>query len=460
MPNWIVLLLIFIEGFVSISIEILAIRQVIPFVGNTIVITTTVIAFFLLALALGYMRGGQREGAGLRQMVNNFVIASFIAGIGLSYVFVEAMFTGLETLGLPGYVILILYLVFIISPAVYLLGQTIPLATRYFRIGDVSKISGSVLFLSTIGSFVGSIGTAAILFMTIGVALSIFIIFTMLILCAMVIEAKTSLRTGIFTSLCIGIIAIYIVNVEYENSRFITSNAYAYVEIDAFEDAQYGGTTKTFKLDNNHTSLRRQDNTGYAYIELMKKIIFDDLLLRNKNILSLGAGGFSLTAQSAYGNNVTYVDINPDLDDAALQGFQDQINGSVITQDARQYVRKHPREFDAIVLDVFSKQFSIPEHLVTVEAMQDLKSAVKPGGFVLMNIVMDSYFRDAYSQRIIQTVNTVFGPCSVIPVHLKDDYDTNNIIVCRVSDSLKRVSAGSFYSDDHNRSSIDMFKRQ
>jgi len=459
-PNWIVLLLIFIEGFVSISIEILTMRQITPFVGNTIVITTTVIGFFLLALALGYMRGGQRQGAGLRQMVNNFVYASLIAGIGLSYPFVETSFDLLATAGLPGYVTLILYLVMITSPAVYLLGQTIPLATHFFKSGGVSQISGRVLFLSTIGSFVGSIGTAAVLFMTIGVAHTVFITFAALIVCAMIIEVKTTRRGSIFATLSVGMLAIYIVNVGYENSRFIASNAYAYVEVESFEEAGQGGTTKAFRLDNNQTSLRRQDNTGYAYIEMMKKIMFDDLQLRNKNILSLGSGGFSLTAQSAYGNKVTYVDINPDLDEAALQGFQDSINGVVVTQDARQYVREHPREFDAIVLDVFSKKYSIPEHLVTVEAMHDLKSAVNPGGFVLMNIVMDSYFRDAYSRRILHTVNAVFGPCSVIPIHLKDNYDTNNIIVCRVSNTPADDSAHGIYTDNHNQSSIDMFFRQ
>jgi len=458
-PNWIVLLLIFIEGFVSISIEILTLRQITPFVGNTIVITTTVIGFFLLALAFGYMRGGQRHGAGLRQMVNNFVIASLFAGVGLSYLFIEMTFQSLAAVGLPGYVTLVIYLILITSPAVYLLGQTIPLATRLFKSGGVSQISGRVLFLSTIGSFVGAIGTAAILFMTIGVAHTVFITFSALIVCALIIEAKTAQRVQVFITLFVGMLAIYIINVDHENSRFISSNAYAYVEIDSFHDEEYGGTTKEFRLDNNQTSLRRQDNTGYAYIELMKKIMFEDLQLRNNNILSLGSGGFSLTAQSAYGNTVTYVDINPELDDVALQGFQDRINGVVVTQDARQYLREHPGEFDAIVMDVFSKKYSIPEHLVTIEAMTDLKSAVRPGGFVLMNVVMDSYFRDTYSRRILSTVNTVFGPCSVIPLHLKDNVDTNNIIVCRVKKTFAIESAPGYYTDNHNQSSIDMFNR-
>ena len=47
-----ILFIIFLEGFVSISVEILAIRQLIPMVGNSVIVTSLIIGIFLLFLAM------------------------------------------------------------------------------------------------------------------------------------------------------------------------------------------------------------------------------------------------------------------------------------------------------------------------------------------------------------------------------------------------------------------------
>lgn len=50
--------ILILEGFVTISVEILTIRQLIPFYGNSVIITSIIIGIFLLFLAFGYWRGG------------------------------------------------------------------------------------------------------------------------------------------------------------------------------------------------------------------------------------------------------------------------------------------------------------------------------------------------------------------------------------------------------------------
>ena len=52
-------LIIFIEGFVSVAVEILTIRQLIPFAGSNVVVTSLIIGIFLLFLSIGYWRGGK-----------------------------------------------------------------------------------------------------------------------------------------------------------------------------------------------------------------------------------------------------------------------------------------------------------------------------------------------------------------------------------------------------------------
>src|SRR3990167_4593189 len=90
--------IILVEGFVSISIEILTIRQLLPVVGSSVVVTSLIIGIFLLFLALGYKKGGHLK-TNLRLTLSiNFIIAAIWLGIGLSYLFIISFFSHIQTL--------------------------------------------------------------------------------------------------------------------------------------------------------------------------------------------------------------------------------------------------------------------------------------------------------------------------------------------------------------------------
>ncbi|MBP8923277.1 MAG: methyltransferase type 12, partial [Thauera sp.] len=59
MPAALLFALVFVEGFVSLGAEIVALRRLVPHVGSAITVTAPTIGFFLLALALGYQAGGR-----------------------------------------------------------------------------------------------------------------------------------------------------------------------------------------------------------------------------------------------------------------------------------------------------------------------------------------------------------------------------------------------------------------
>ena len=63
MPSLILLAAIALEGYVVLAVELLAIRQLTPYVGNAIDTVAIVIAAVLLPLAFGYEAGG-RSGLG------------------------------------------------------------------------------------------------------------------------------------------------------------------------------------------------------------------------------------------------------------------------------------------------------------------------------------------------------------------------------------------------------------
>ena len=121
-------LIVFIEGFCSLGAEVIALRQIVPHMGSSIVVTAPTIGFFLLALALGYHQGGQVDADYLAVVARNFLIAALLTGVGLAGVSVDLIF---DTLGVPA----LGYLVFVgavLCPVAWLLGQTVPILTNLF----------------------------------------------------------------------------------------------------------------------------------------------------------------------------------------------------------------------------------------------------------------------------------------------------------------------------------------
>src|SRR3990167_6929812 len=91
-------LIILIEGFTSIAIEILVIRQLLPVAGGSVIVTSMIIGIFLLFLALGYRHGGRVKQHLQQRLRLNFLVAACWLGVGLSYVFIYYFFYYIQQL--------------------------------------------------------------------------------------------------------------------------------------------------------------------------------------------------------------------------------------------------------------------------------------------------------------------------------------------------------------------------
>ncbi|HNF75485.1 MAG TPA: methyltransferase type 12, partial [Thauera aminoaromatica] len=146
-------LLVFVEGFVSLGAEILALRRLVPHVGSAITVTAPTIAFFLLALALGYQAGGQVAGDYLARVRRNFLLAAALIALGLAGPVVELAFAHLQ----PAPVAWAVVVCGVLCPVAWLLGQTVPILTNLLRHERVGARSGAALYWSTLGSFLGAL---------------------------------------------------------------------------------------------------------------------------------------------------------------------------------------------------------------------------------------------------------------------------------------------------------------
>lgn len=79
---------------------------------------------------------------------------------------------------------------------------------------------------------------------------------------------------------------------------------------------------------------------------------------------------------------------------------------SLVAADLRLFLNKERKQYDLLVLDAYGDYLQVPAHLGTFEFFQLLKTRVKPGGIIIVNVIGQ---RDkVQTQAFLATLNLVF----------------------------------------------------
>lgn len=150
-----------------------------------------------------------------------------------------------------------------------------------------------------------------------------------------------------------------------------------------------------------------------------------------KHILVIGLGGGVVPAffESLYPNaHIDAVEIDPLVIDIAERYFRFTDKGQITAHaaDGRVFAKRAARKnkkYDLIVLDAFNGDY-IPEHLMTLEFLEDVKQILSDQGLVVSNTFSDSKLYDHESQ----TYKEVFGDFYQIQV---SNNELNRVIIAR-----------------------------
>lgn len=444
MPRHLLYLIVFIEGFCSLGAEVIALRRLVPHVGSAIVVTAPTIGLFLLALALGYASGARVTTRFTAVVARNFQISALLAGLGLARVTVDGLFALVQPTGLA-------YLLFIggvLCPLAWLLGQTVPVLTNLMKHTRTGEASGYALYWSTLGSFLGSVSLSLVAMQWLGVSAAVLVCAILLALGSLLLAERSWQTWG--NALLIGV-AVTALNLRPAGE--VVDTAYADYAITPVARPEHINP-RAFFVNNSLASLiDDSEPPHYArYVQHLRHIILEELAFRERDILVLGAGGFTLSHREP-SNRYTYVDIDPKIRDIAEQRFlKEPIRGTFIADDARRFVRSSDKKFDAVVVDVFSSHTSIPGHLVTQEFWQDSRRTLTPQGVLLINLILDGRLETPYARNLLATIESVFGRCAVEVLH-KSKPISNVIVSCYNS---SRASPGTPYNDERNRADLDL----
>jgi predicted membrane-bound spermidine synthase len=440
--NHYIFIIIFLEGFISIGIELLAIRTTIPYIGSNIVNTSIIIGIFLLFLSLGYYYGGTIKDKFEEKLLQNLTKAAFIFVIGTNVIFLDTFFLMLFKNVNPIFSLMI-YNLIIIGPIIFLLGQTIPIVINFLNIDNISKTNSIVLFLSTLGSFLGSILTTLLLFNFFGVDYTIFIfafVFVLLICLILFLlwNQKIIKQTIYIARYIFG--SIFIIYISFTNiiiNKYIYQNNYSSTQIMEHNSIKYLIINNSLSASFN----KETNNSEFDYIKFIQNEIQNNSKYNNHglNILIIGSGGFTISLPDTK-NNYTYIDIDKNLKEEVEKHFlKSQINHNFIGEDIRKYLLYTKEKYDIIVMDVYNNNHTIPQYLITKEFFENINKHIKDDGKIYLNII--SNLNSKYANHINQTINKTLN-CYSFVLHY-DNYsitipnkDYNIIYNCNKNDNI------------------------
>ncbi|ENO84413.1 fused MFS/spermidine synthase [Thauera linaloolentis] len=448
LPGALLFALVFVEGFVSLGAEIVALRRLVPHVGSAITVTAPTIGFFLLALALGYQTGGRVAGDYLARVRHNFLIAAALIAVGLAGPAVELLFAHLRPAPLAWFVLI----GGILCPVAWLLGQTVPILTNLLRHARAGERSGAALYWSTLGSFLGAVTLSVLVMQWLGVGAAVLICSALLLALVPVLSEAGHARhyAMLLSALVAGAALMANLVMPQQTETAYATYRVAPTTLDGFDNP------RVFWVNNSAASIiDNAEPPHYArYIQRLRALLLDELAFRDRRVLVLGAGGFTLSHAEPL-NHYTYVDIDPAVKDIAERDFlRAPIRGEFVAADARAFVRDTTTRYDAVVVDVYSALTSIPAHLVTREFWRTTRQALAEDGYLLANLILDGKLATPYARNLLASIQTEYGPCAV-EVLFHDRPLSNVLVQCHAATP---PLPGEPYTDERNRADLDVLR--
>lgn len=449
LPAPLLVAIVFVEGYSSLGAEIVALRRLVPHMGSAITITAPTIGFFLLALALGYQAGGRVEREFVPRVRGNFLVAAALIALGMAGPVVDALFEHIR----PA---LLAYLIFVggvLCPVAWLLGQTVPVLTNLLRHERAGARSGAALYWSTLGSFLGSLSLSLVVMQWLGISAAVLLSAALLLVLVPLLGAAPGRRRWPRNAVAGALAAAALAANVWLPQQIETAYATYRVEQVALAGMR---EPRAFWVNNSLASLMDgSEPPRYTrYIERLRKVLLDEMGYRDRRILVLGAGGFTLSHREPT-NDYTYVDIDPAIRELAEREFlREPIRGRFVVADARRFVADATERFDAVVVDAYSAMTSVPGHLVTQEFWRATQEVLAPDGVLFVNLILDQRLASPYARNVLTTIQSVYGPCAV-ELLFRDRPQGNVLVQCF---SAPAYGPSQTYRDERNPADFDRLR--
>lgn len=435
---------VFVTGACVLVIEVLALKILSPYFGNTLYSASSVISVVLAALSFGYWFGGRLAD---RSKADVRLFFGIIAVSGLLVLFMRYLQGGLlPYLGyqLPlavGSLVMALLLFFLPSFVLGLLSPfAVALQQKQMKQQGVGTTAGQIFFFSTLGSIAGSLATGFVLVPVFGV--SAIVIGTGLALFALGIIPLAALGigrrlTGAAVLLAI-MTAIVAAGARARDGRNVVyAHDGVYEKIMIFDGSYNGRTVRFLQQDTSNSAAMYldADDSELAYAYTYYYGLHRLFVPRVDRALVIGGGAYSIPKallRELPDVRVDVSEIEPRLPELAKEYFR-LPNDPRLTnyvQDGRRMLHDTSNRYDLIFGDAYHSMYSVPAHLTTEEFMRLVRDRLTPRGVFVANLI-GSLQTDgpSFIWSEIRTMQQVFPQVYVFAVSGPGVTSAQNIIV-------------------------------
>ena len=387
------LLVVFVVGISTLGAEIAAARLLAPYFGASTIVWANTIGTVLVALSIGYWYGGRLADRNpRREFLDRIVLLGAVLVALIPFVadpFLTVAVKALDSISAGAFAGSLFAVLVLVAVPVLVLGTVAPYAIRLAveTIDEAGRIAGRLYAVSTVGSLLGTFLSALLLIPLVGTQRTFLIFALMLALVAA--AGMRSWRPAIVPAVMAALLAVPVGTIKGTDSGTILHEAdteYQYARVIENADGD-----RLLELNEGQAvhSMRREGT--YLTGDIWDEYLVAPLSTRDEPpgriaILGNAAG----TTARAYGEffpetHVDGVEIDGELTDIGREYF-DMRNPRLetFTDDARPFLRKTDRTYDAILVDAYRQPY-IPFYLSTVEFFELARERLNPGGVVLVN---------------------------------------------------------------------------
>jgi predicted membrane-bound spermidine synthase len=448
----------FIAGASIMGIEIVASRILAPFLGNSIVVWSSLIGVILAALSYGYWKGGRLADrnpsvATLSGLFAAATVLIFLIAITKNLVLtLVSHITDVRVASVVAEIVLF-------APVSIVLAMVSPYVVRLKmkEVGSAGETIGRLYAISTIGSIFGTFAAGFYLLAIVGSTAILFCI-AGLLFAASLLLSKTAYVRYKATTLACAALTVYLTPTT--SAPFVpnphvyeTDSHYNHYLVYDTPAAPGRRPMRNLMMDRsarlNSIFLDRNDDFALEYLRYFK--LGAHFRPDARTALLLGGGAFIFPGdflQRFPDKHMDVVELDPALESIAGNyfGFKRDPRLGLFYEDARTYLNRCSRTYDVVYVDVFGSNATVPYYMTTEEATRRIYQVLSRDGIAVLNMIaaIDGP-RGRFFRAELATWRSVFPRVEVFRAD-GNPRDVANIILV----ALKRPGDINWSTDDPN----------
>jgi spermidine synthase len=388
----VLLLFVFLAGSGSMATEICASRLLAPYFGDSTMVWANIIGLILASLSLGYWLGGRLvDRHPSPALLGAIVLAAALCVAVVPFVahpLLERGASGIGQLAVGTVVGSFFAALILFAPPVVALGMVAPFAIRLSLeragAGTAGDTAGTVFALSTAGSLLGTFVPALLSIPLVGTQRT-------LLGTAALLAATSALalgRRGLVPVACIVALVALPPGAIRPGSDVLYEGESAYQFIRVVKD----GNERVLELNEGIVAHSVYDPAsvltgGYWDLFLVPPSLLEHPV-RRVAILGNAGGTVARALRRFYPQaRIDGVEIDPKVSSIGERyfGLEPGPLMHLYNEDARPFLLAHKFRYDVICVDAYRQPY-VPFYLATREFYQLVRSRLRPGGIVALNV--------------------------------------------------------------------------